>query len=427
MNQTLNTQTKPLKIAITIPTGRPNVTKVVNAFLCNAEHYGYDLSCFSVYLSIDTQYQNTSVGDFKLESELEQKVKKVDYITQQERLSLAQRLSDLGINHRIAKAIFSGRGYSKQRNSALYYALKDNNDFAICFDDDEAPYIPVRTISGKVEWHYPDFFTPHINALMSGTDITRGPYMGYQSPIPSDFEKNIPKEIRTKLGEALESGSDVITRDSFFNLISKIKYLPKREIRSSKRPFIIEHGPHGKHIYAGNMGINLNSVRNGRVPVFFTPPNARGEDTIFALQLRNLQVEEVPSYIFHDPFGMYPKILEDEPPEHLEGIPLNGNTENRFADALIGWLKYAPILIKMTSRNSQEMRDRTNEMLSKIREPTQKLALLLDCPKLNNCYGVLRRYFDSVERDYKDLVTVQREWKYKIVPKIKRQKEWVIA
>lgn len=400
------------KIALTIPTGRPNVKKSVKAFLENAVSHGYSLSDFSVYLSIDREYQKTEKEDFYLDSDLVEGLKKVVYIFEEDRELLATEIvREFNFKSDLINNLFSGRGYSKQRNSALIFALKDNNDYAICFDDDEAPFVPIKRADGSVSWKNLDFFGPHVNALSSGADITRGPYLGYLSPVPSDFEKNIPSEIRKKLGEALQWGNDVITSYSFFDLMNKIKYLEEEELVSPSRPFVVESGKNGKHIYAGNMGINLKSLRSGKVPIFYTPPSARGEDTIFALQLDELEVVEVNSFIFHDPFGLYPDVFDHEFPEFLRSIPVTDKTKERFASALVGWLKYAPILIFMTSKTEAERSHRLGEMLSKISEPTQQLAEVLDCPEINTCETVLRNYSLNVEKHLNELNTVQALWK----------------
>jgi len=405
------------KIALTISTGRPNVNKVVKAFIENAILYGYNPKDFSIYLSIDTEYQNTKVEDFQIDEETSKKLNKIEYITKEIREKMADQIIFFtGIDVKIVESLFRGRGYSKQRNSALLFALKDKNDFAICIDDDESPFVPIKKENGSVKWENLDFFTPHIKELSSGTDITRGPYLGYKSPIPSDFEKDIPEEIRKKLGEALQWGNDVITKDSFLNLMNKIKYLTDEELKNSARPFIVEQGIHGKNIFAGNMGINLKSLRLGKIPLFFTPPEARGEDTIFALQLKKVLVKEVNSFIFHDPFNMYPEIFEGKFPKILRNIPVTADSKKRFANALIGWLKYAPILISMTSLHKKEKIQRIEKMLETINEPAQQLAEILDCSELKSCHNILKKYYEQMDSHQGHLIDIQKEWKTKILP-----------
>ncbi|MFQ5531246.1 MAG: hypothetical protein ACE5ES_01380 [Candidatus Nanoarchaeia archaeon] len=405
-----------MKIALTIPTGRSRVKEVVKAFVENAVLHGCNPKDFSIYLSIDTGFENTKLSDFKLDPRVENRVNKVVYISRQKRAQIGRWVAKkCNVDLEIVKNLFVGSGYSKQRNSALFLALKDGNDYAICLDDDEAPFIPIKKENGKICWKNLDFFTPHLKELSTGTDITRGPYMGYLSPIPSDFDRDVPEEIREKLGEALKWGSEIITKYSFFDLINKIKYLSEEKLIETEA-IVIEEGETGKQVLTGNMGINLHSVREGKIPIFYNPPKARGEDAIFAMQLSDLVVKEVKSYIFHDPFKVYPEIFEGKFPEILKRIPLTSDSKQRFANALMGWLKYAPILINLTSNSEEKKQQKIKEMLNKIEEPTQELANLLDLPELKECKKILAKYNRNVEFHYNNLIIVQKEWKNKILP-----------
>lgn len=413
-----NLKNKKPSIALAIPTGRPKVKEVVESFVNNMYSHGHDISNVSVYLSIDLTYKNTKLEDFELPKSLENRINNVTYIDQNERESLANRLiddADLSIDSAIT--LFSGNGYSKQRNSALVQAILDKCDYAICFDDDEAPIVPMKTRAKKLEWVNMDFFGPHLDALISGSDITRGPILGYRSPIPSDFVKNVPKNIRIKLGEALSHGSDVISRETFFELMNDIKYLLPIDLSGlNGRPFEVPVGKNGKHIYAGNMGINLNTIAKTDFPIFYTPPGARGEDTIFALNIPNLKVTEVNSFIFHDPFNMYPDIYKGKYPSELMPVPIDSNTIKRFSSALIGWLKYAPILIKMTSDYDANFESRMKKMISTIKDPTDKLYDLFRVKDFKECPITLQRYRDDVHAHHRQYTTVQSEWRTKIVP-----------
>ena len=409
--------TKKPRIALTISTGRIAVKRVVKSFLDNAELHGYDIEDFSVYLSIDTEYNNTRASDFKLDSNLERRLRNVDYITPKSREEIGRELiSETGANPLIINSMFVGRGYSKQRNSALLRALQDENDLAICFDDDEAPYIPIKDKNMNIKWEALDFFTPHIKELLIGADVTRGPSTGYLSPIPSDLEEEIPEFVREKLGELLQLGNEVVSKKSFFNLADNIIYLSDNEITNPYRPYIVKNSKYGKTILSGNMGINLDSIRKGKLPIFYNPPNARGEDAFFGLQLKDNNVVEVPSYIFHDPFLLYPNLPEGNFPEKLETIPVNRKSIDRFADAVTGWLKYAPLFILMSSKTPGEREERISKMINDIEAPTRKMAELLDSPKLLDCRRILEDYNREVFKDYQMLRKSQETWREKVVP-----------
>jgi hypothetical protein len=405
-----------MKIAITIPTGRINVKNTLKSFIDNYVKFGHDLNNLNVYLSIDTQFMNTKREDF-LVPEIE-KLVKVSYIFEEDRFLLAKELEVFGkINSKVCETILFGRGYAKQRNAALIKALIDGNDVAICVDDDEFAILPYKNITNDLVWIETDFFKAHLDAIKDGADITRGPYLGYTSPIPSDFEKNIPEVIRKKLGSALEIGSEIISSESFMNLMNKIKYFKESDF--TKKAFEVPFSKTGKPILTGNAAINLNSVRSGKLPVFYTPPEARGEDAIFALQLKTSKVVEVPAFIFHDPFLIYDKLIEGDKPSSLRNIPVDDESVKRFSSALIGWLKYAPFLLKLTSED-QELKSRLEKMLMQIKEPTIDLAKILEDQEIAKSYDVLKKYSESVEEDYKLFVFVQSEWKNKILPYVNK-------
>ena len=405
------------KIALTIPTGRPQIKEILRAFLDNAQRYGYDLNDFSIYLAIDTTYQNRNLEDFRLDSDLERRLKKVEYISEKERKKMSEKaIKEWEITPHIAQTLYQGNGYAKQRNAAITFALRDGNNVAICFDDDETPYVPLKKENREIQWAQSDFFTPHLEALLTGTDITKGPCLGYFSPIPSDFERDIPKDIRRKLGEALSLGNEVINKDSFLNIFMKqFKYLSESEFRTPIEPVIVPWGKHGKPVPGGNMGINLDSMRAQKIPIFYTPPNARGEDTIFGLQLKKAKVKKVNAYIFHDPFGLHPGILSKRFPKRPKPIPVTPDSKRRFANALIGWLKYAPLLIAMTSKNRKQ---RIREMIEKIQSPTQEIAKILDCPEINNSITILEQYGNNVDIHLQELAQTQREWIKGVIPNL---------
>lgn len=191
-----------MKIAITLAAGRPRVISVLESFLANAELHGHNLKNFSVYLAADTDYMDISLDAFVIPPSMSARLHRAEVISKEDRMRIGKRIEDrFHVSEELARTMFYERGYSPLRNAALFRALEDGNDIAIFFEDDELPIIPVRNNDDSINWHNLDFFTPHINAIEQGAEITRGPYMGYISPIPSDFDKNIPSEIRRALGE----------------------------------------------------------------------------------------------------------------------------------------------------------------------------------------------------------------------------------
>jgi hypothetical protein len=116
---------------------------------------------------------------------------------------------------------------------------------------------------------------------------------------------------------------------------------------------------------------------------------------------------------------MYSEIFKGEFPKNLKSIPVTSKTKERFTDALIGWLGYAPLLIFMTSQDEREKEDRLKNISSKIGEPTRKLAEILNYPRLEKCEEVFNCYYNSLEKDFSDLRMAQESWRKILEEKFK--------
>jgi len=414
--ETLVKGIKDLKVSLIIPTGRPQVKKVVKSFLDNAEYHGYDLKNFSVYLAIDTSFQDAKLKDFMFDESIEKKISRVVYISEEDRVELSKKFKGSDCNEKFLNLIFSNYGHSRQRNSALFCAAIDGNDVAIGIDDDESPCIPVKD-GKKIKWKNMDFFTPHLKELIQGCDITSGSYTGYISPIPSNLSEKVPENIRKNLGKAFSYGNDVTNENTFIGEINKPILLDSKDI--DKFPYDVVKGKYGKHLYGGNMGINLHSLKKGRIPVFYTAPGSRGDDSIFAFHLRETSVKKVGSFIFHDPFSKYSCVFDKKFPNKLEDIRLDEGTLKRFARCIIGRLKYAPLLIHLSSKDVTEREELMIKMIALIEKSTGEMALALDCPELNNCTNILLEFSSEVDQHYSDLTNVQSEWKNSVINFIK--------
>ena len=64
--------------------------------------------------------------------------------------------------------------------------------------------------------------------------------------------------------------------------------------------------------------INMNHL--DKIPAFYNPPEARGEDTFFSTLLDDAKVLRVPVYHFHDGFLKYPGIMKQKYPVSLRKI-----------------------------------------------------------------------------------------------------------
>ena len=90
--------------------------------------------------------------------------------------------------------------------------------------------------------------------------------------------------------------------------------------------------------------LNLNHI--DKIPAFYNPPDARGEDTFFSTMLDDSKVIKVPVYHFHDGFLKYTDIMDGKFPNKLEKIDNSrDNIVKRFFSASRGWIRYKPLLM----------------------------------------------------------------------------------
>lgn len=76
-------------------------------------------------------------------------------------------------------------------------------------------------------------------------------------------------------------------------------------------------------------GICINLTHIDKIPAFYNPPFARGEDTFFCTLLTEAKVVKVPTYYFHDSFLKYTGILKGKFPKRFKKIPLDDDALRR--------------------------------------------------------------------------------------------------
>ena len=102
----------------------------------------------------------------------------------------------------------------------------------------------------------------------------------------------------------------VITKDAAKNTKSDV----------SKYILEITQDGIGKWVAGSTLCLNLGD-RN-KIPAFYNPPLARGEDTFFSTLLGNSKIVRIPVYHFHDGFLKYTEIMEGIYPKSLRKIKL---------------------------------------------------------------------------------------------------------
>ena len=248
--------------------------------------------------------------------------------------------------------LFLGNGHAKGRNTLMHFAYRNNMDYLLFWDDDEYPVANIKD-NNKIIWKMQDNIKVHLENIQNA-DITIGYHCGYISPIPYiDFEH---QENSNELKNFIEAiSNDIISWESIKLKMQEdngVTYADPN-IANGKGLYEIEMQGAGKWVAGSTLCLNLKHI--DKIPAFYNPPDARGEDTFFATRLKYSKVLKVPVYHFHDGFFMYPEIMLEQYPKTLR----KANVENwkdlivkRFYYACIGQLRYKPLLMYISDKSN---------------------------------------------------------------------------
>jgi len=274
--------------------------------------------------------------------------------------------------------------------------------------DDEYPIVPIKNSHGTLSWIGQDVLGTHLKHL-PGAEVTSGYHSGYISPIPfiDDFNEGFQEEdLRTFVESISNNTLDWNTIRAKLSENPGVTYGHLAVIRN-KPVYEIKTQRSGKWVAGSNLGLNLRRIE--RIPAFYNPPGARGEDTFFSTRLAEATVKRVPCYTFHDGFLRYLSILHGVLPKQLEPVLVNDDgVIQRFMRATKGWVAYKPLLIYVTQRSNylREMtRVRTN-----LTRTAPRLAAYLDQPGFLDALDVLARQDQEVAAHYEQFVRVQEYW-----------------
>ena len=163
----------------------------------------------------------------------------------------------------------------------------------------------------------------------------------------------------------------------------------------------------GKWVAGSTLCLNLSDRE--KIPAFYNPPLARGEDTFFSTLLGNSKIVRIPVYHFHDGFLKYTEIMDGEFPKSLRKINVKEqHIKTRFLKATIGWIKYKPLLLYIKDR--ENYRKEINSMVQKLQEIVPKLNDIFN----DNCFTTLleelEKYDKNVEQHYNDYIKTNEIW-----------------
>ncbi len=400
---------KNIRVGIGFATGRKSFKKVLKTYIYNwKEYHPEDAKKVEINLLVayDLKYSNTKSTDYtSLSPTLLQYIDNTffigsEFINREVKFLINNNI----INQKEAKWFF-GSGYAAKRNSVLYTAIKNDIDYLLFLDDDEYPMAVTKTHDTAI-WSGQHVLQTHLN-FIKNADITNGYHCGYISPIPFiEFNSTLTETDFRIFIEAISN--DIVTWDSVKNVINNggVTYADTGVLVENTAKDVQEVN-HSKFISGANLCINLTDPQ--RVNAFYNPPGARGEDTFLSTCLSDKKVIRVPCYTFHDGFSTYRHLLDGVLPINLKYITADTDKIiNRFYRACIGWVRYKPLLLYITKRDSYE-KDIT-EMRNMLESVLPKVCAYFNKKDFMKILNELDYYSKNVKKHYIEFLETQRIW-----------------
>lgn len=390
---------KEVNFGIGFITGRPNICSIINNyydyFLKQVEELDYKVN-ITIFVLFDLTYQFTTRIDFYGILPAVYKNINIKYITPEAIDEDKKKImSKYDISEKDASLLL-GKGYAKARNTILYYALKRGIDYLLYWDDDEYPLANIKE-DKEVEWIKQPNILEHLKYIEKA-DITYGYRCGFMNPIPYiEYDDEIHEEDYKKFIDALEN--EVINWEKAQKArqdTSNLSYADREIAEQKKKPEVVTDI--GTKNFVLGSGICLNLRHLEKIPAFYNPPGARGEDTFFSCALtgKDAKVLRVPTYHFHDCFLKYRSLMKDKFPKTIRRIALDDNgIEQRFLKTTVGWTKYKPLMYYIIDRENYR------SIIDTARQN------LVDCvPKINTAFetcdfGCLIRELDDYDKNVK--------------------------
>lgn len=399
-----------MKMAIGFVTGRPNVCKVINNMYDQMLEQLKDLNPnikLTIFILFDLSYQMTTRVDFY--SVLPQVYKniKIRYITPED---IEEEKKKLIGRHGFTKKevdLILGHGHAKGRNTLLYYAAKSKYDCLLFWDDDEYPVACIKNDDNTITWKKQNNISKHLEYIKD-SDITIGYHCGYISPIPYiEINKDINEDMFRKYIEAISN--DIISWDSIkenFKKNNGVTYADP-EIADGKGVYEIQKNGAGKWIAGSTLCLNLRHL--DKIPAFYNPPGARGEDTFFSTLLDNSKVLRVPLYHFHDGFLKYQGIMKQKYPSTLRKIKGDeSEIGTRFLKASKGWMKYKPLLLYISDKKNYK--SKIAETYEKLQDSVPEINKLFPNNNFNLLLDEFKEYSENVDKHYKEYLKTNEVW-----------------
>ncbi len=395
-----------IEFGIGFVSGRPNVCKIINNYYKNMieqlERTGRNVN-LTIFLLYDLNYQYTIRTDFYSIIPDVYKNIKIKYITPENIEEEKKKLISRNNFTKEEVDLFLGNGHAKGRNTVMYYALKWKIDYLLFWDDDEYPVATLKE-DDKLVWIPQDNLLKHLEHI-DDADITIGYHCGYISPIPYvELEEEISEEDFKNYIEAISN--EIVSWDSV-----KHKMIDNNGVTFSERDIAEGKGLYElqeKWVSGSTLCLNLNHL--DKIPAFYNPPMARGEDTFFSTLLKDSKILKIPVYHFHDGFLKYTSIIRGRYPKKLRRIKIEEeNIESRFLKASKGWIKYKPLFMYIQDKESYK--ENIKEAINKLEKSIPKINKLFDSENFTDLVKDLKEYDKNVEKHYKEYLQTNEIWK----------------
>ena len=232
--------------------------------------------------------------------------------------------------------------------------------------------------------------------------------VGYISPIPylnvsDDIEENNIEDFIEAISNELVSYKSINEKFKKDNGVT----FAKKEIADGEGAYELRGEDGNKFVAGSTLCLNLKHIE--KIPAFYNPPSARGEDTFFSMNLKDAKVIKVPVYHFHDGFLKYKKIMKEDYPDKFKLIKANDkDVEKRFFMACQGWIKYKPLLLYILNREDYDYQIRKVKV--KLKRSIRRIDYLFNQSNFENLVKQLDEYDSKVEEHYKDFIRINNIW-----------------
>jgi len=201
-----------------------------------------------------------------------------------------------------------------------------------------------------------------------------------------------------KFAQDIEAlGNDIISWDKIREKFVKdngITYADP-QIANGEGKYEIESDGIAKWVAGSTLCLNLRHI--DKIPAFYNPEGARGEDTFFSTKLNESKVIKIPVYHFHDGFLKYTNITKRKYPKTLRKIKSSEEQiQQRFLQASRGWIKYKPLFEYIS--NNEKYEERMEETYQKLQNGIPEINKLFGNDEFNILLEDLKEYKENVKK-----------------------------